>query len=103
MSNIPDHLKYTASHEWIRIEGDTAVIGITDHAQAELTDIVYVELPEVGRTLPLAKDAEWWSQSRPPVICTRRLPVKSPKLTARLKMLPSRSMRVRMTTGGSLN
>ena len=51
MSNIPEHLKYTASHEWIRIEGDTAVIGITDHAQAELTDIVYVELPEVGRTL----------------------------------------------------
>ena len=51
MTNIPDHLKYTASHEWIRIEGDTAVIGITDHAQVELTDIVYVELPEVGRTL----------------------------------------------------
>ena len=51
MSNIPDHLKYTTSHEWIRIEGDSVVIGITDHAQAELTDIVYVELPEVGRTL----------------------------------------------------
>ena len=51
MSNIPDRLKYTTSHEWIRIEGDSAVIGITDHAQAELTDIVYVELPEVGRTL----------------------------------------------------
>ena len=51
MSSIPDNLKYTASHEWIRIEGDTVVVGITDHAQAELTDIVYVELPEVGRTL----------------------------------------------------
>jgi len=51
MSSIPDNLKYTASHEWIRIEGDTVVVGITDHAQAELTDIVYVELPEVGRAL----------------------------------------------------
>jgi len=55
MSSIPDNLKYTASHEWIRIEGDTAVVGITDHAQAELTDIVYVELPEVGRTLAVGE------------------------------------------------
>jgi glycine cleavage system H protein len=46
--NVPDHLKYTDSHEWVRIEGDEAVVGITDHAQAELTDIVYVELPAVG-------------------------------------------------------
>ena len=55
MSSIPYNLKYTASHEWIRIEGDTAVVGITDHAQAELTDIVYVELPEVGRTLAVGE------------------------------------------------
>ena len=55
MSSIPDNLKYTASHEWIRIEGDTAVVGVTDHAQAELTDIVYVELPEVGRTLAVGE------------------------------------------------
>jgi glycine cleavage system H protein len=45
--NIPSNLKYTKSHEWVRIEGDTAVVGITDHAQHELTDIVYVELPAV--------------------------------------------------------
>ena len=51
MSNIPKDLKYTKSHEWICIQDDVAVIGITDHAQSELTDIVYVELPEVGRTL----------------------------------------------------
>ena len=51
MSNIPKDLKYTKSHEWISIQDDAAVIGITDHAQSELTDIVYVELPEVGRTL----------------------------------------------------
>jgi len=51
MSNIPEELKYTKSHEWIRVQEDVIVIGITDHAQSELTDIVYVELPEVGRKL----------------------------------------------------
>ena len=51
MSNIPDNLKYAKSHEWVRINGDTATIGITDHAQAELTDVVFVELPEIGRVL----------------------------------------------------
>jgi glycine cleavage system H protein len=49
MSNIPPDLKYTKSHEWIRVAGNTATIGITDHAQQELTDIVFVELPEAGR------------------------------------------------------
>jgi glycine cleavage system H protein len=51
MSNIPSDLKYTKSHEWIRVSGNTAAIGITDHAQAELTDIVFVELPEAGRAV----------------------------------------------------
>lgn len=51
MSTIPAELKYSRSHEWVRVEGDTAVIGITDHAQEELGDIVYVELPNVGRML----------------------------------------------------
>jgi glycine cleavage system H protein len=46
--NVPADLKYTESHEWIRIEGDTATVGITDHAQNELSDVVYVELPKVG-------------------------------------------------------
>jgi glycine cleavage system H protein len=49
MSNVPADLKYAKSHEWVRVAGDTAVIGITDHAQHELTDVVFVELPEVGR------------------------------------------------------
>ena len=49
MSNVPSDLKYTKSHEWVRASGDTATVGITDHAQGELTDIVFVELPEVGR------------------------------------------------------
>lgn len=51
MSNIPGNLKYAKSHEWVRIEGNTATVGITDHAQAELTDVVFVELPEAGRVL----------------------------------------------------
>jgi len=48
MSNIPEDLKYDKSHEWIKIENGEALIGITDHAQTELTDIVFVELPAVG-------------------------------------------------------
>jgi len=49
MSNVPADLKYAKSHEWVRVIGDTAVVGITDHAQQELTDVVFVELPAVGR------------------------------------------------------
>ena len=48
--NIPEDLQYTKSHEWVRMEGDTATIGITDHAQDELGDVVFVELPEEGDT-----------------------------------------------------
>ena len=46
--NVPEDLLYTESHEWIRREGDKIRVGITDHAQAELTDVVYVELPDLG-------------------------------------------------------
>jgi glycine cleavage system H protein len=49
--NIPTELKYTKDHEWTKIDGDTVVIGITDFAQSALGDIVFVELPEVGKTL----------------------------------------------------
>lgn len=49
MSNVPSDLKYAKSHEWVRVNGETATVGITDHAQHELTDIVFVELPAVGR------------------------------------------------------
>jgi len=45
---FPESLKYTKEHEWVRVEGGKAVVGITDHAQDELGDIVFVELPEVG-------------------------------------------------------
>ena len=49
--SIPADLKYTKDHEWVRIEGDTATFGVTDHAQEALGDIVFVELPETGRML----------------------------------------------------
>ena len=53
MSDIPTDLKYASSHEWIRVEGDTAVVGISDHAQQELTDLAFIELPEVGAALSM--------------------------------------------------
>jgi len=49
--NIPDNLKYTKGHEWIRVEGDEAFVGISDYAQGELGDIVFVEIETVGETL----------------------------------------------------
>lgn len=48
MSTYPDDRFYSKSHEWIRVEGETATVGITDHAQKELGDVVFVELPELG-------------------------------------------------------
>lgn len=51
MSDVPDGLYYTKEHEWMRVEGDRVTIGITDHAQDMLTDIVYIELPEAGDTV----------------------------------------------------
>lgn len=53
--NIPSELKYTREHEWIKIEGDTATVGITDFAQGELGDIVFVELPKVGESVQYMK------------------------------------------------
>jgi len=50
MANVPGDLKYRETHEWVRIEGDTATVGITEHAQDELGDVVFVELPETGAT-----------------------------------------------------
>jgi glycine cleavage system H protein len=49
--NIPQELKYTKDHEWIKVDGDTALIGITDFAQGELGDIVFVEVETIGETL----------------------------------------------------
>jgi glycine cleavage system H protein len=49
--NIPSDLKYTADHEWIRLEGNVGTIGVTDHAQGELGDVVYVDIPDASATV----------------------------------------------------
>lgn len=51
MSKIPEELRYTKDHEWAKVEGNRARVGITDHAQNELTDVVYVEFPAIGKTM----------------------------------------------------
>ncbi len=51
MSNVPETLRYTKDHEWAKLEGKRARIGITDYAQTELTDVVYVELPPIGKVV----------------------------------------------------
>ena len=50
MANVPENLQYSKDHEWLRVEGETGTVGITDHAQNSLGDVVYVELPKVGET-----------------------------------------------------
>jgi glycine cleavage system H protein len=56
-SKVPGDLKFANSHEWVRVSGDTAVVGISDHAQHELTDVVFVEVPQVGRKLKAGEAA----------------------------------------------
>jgi glycine cleavage system H protein len=56
MSDIPADLKYTKSHEWVRIEDDIATVGITDHAQHLLGDMVFIELPEIGREVTVGEE-----------------------------------------------
>jgi len=51
VSQVPEHLRYTKDHEWVQLGGTRARVGITDHAQHELTDVVYVELPAVGKVV----------------------------------------------------
>ena len=51
MHDVPENLLYSKDHEWIEIDGDIGTIGISDHAQAELSDVVFVDLPEVGATV----------------------------------------------------
>lgn len=57
MSNTPNDLKYASSHEWARLDGDVVTVGITDHAQEALGDLVYVELPDVGATVAAGDEA----------------------------------------------
>jgi len=49
--NVPEHLLYTSDHEWVSVDGEVLTVGITDHAQSELSDVVFVELPDVGKVV----------------------------------------------------
>jgi glycine cleavage system H protein len=55
MTNVPEELQYSKDHEWIRVEGNEGVVGITDYAQHSLGDVVYVELPKVGETFSMGE------------------------------------------------
>jgi len=73
MSNVPSDLKYAKSHEWVRVSGEFAVVGITDHAQHELTDVVFVELPaanwqvKAGETIAVVESVKTASDIYSPV------------------------------------
>ena len=55
MTTYPEEFRYTKEHEWVNVEGDTGTVGLTDHAQKELGDIVYVDLPKIGATVEKGK------------------------------------------------
>ena len=61
--NFPQNLKYTNEHEWIRVEGDIAYVGITDYAQEQLGDIVFVDIPTVGETLEAGEAIRYYRSS----------------------------------------
>lgn len=82
--NFPSDLKYSKEHEWIRVEGNTATVGITDFAQKELGDIVYVEIETVGETI--ARDAVFGTVEAVKTVSDLFLPV-SAKITGKNESL----------------
>lgn len=56
MSEVPDNLQYTQQHEWVKLDGDIAIVGITDYAQAALGDLVFVEMPDAGKQVALGDE-----------------------------------------------
>ena len=77
MSNVPAGPRYLKSHEWARLEPTALTVGISDHAQQALGDLVFVEVPEVGRDSPPATPARWWNPSRRLPTCISRWPARS--------------------------
>lgn len=82
--NIPAELKYTKDHEWIRVEGDVATIGITDFAQSELGDIVYIEIETVGETVD--KDEVFGTVEAVKTVSDLFMPVKGEVLELNSKL-----------------
>jgi hypothetical protein len=73
----PADLKYTKDHEWLRVSGDVAEVGITNYAQEQLGDVVFVELPDVGRQVNAAKRSDRSNRSRRSLSSSRRRAAKS--------------------------
>ncbi len=82
--NIPDDLKYTNDHEWVKIDGDTALVGITDYAQGEMGDVVYVEVETVGDTL--AKEEVFGTIEAVKTVADLFMPVSGEVLEANEKL-----------------
>jgi glycine cleavage system H protein len=113
MSNVPADLKYAKSHEWVRVEGETATIGITDHAQHELTDVVFVELPEVGRKVKVGEAcavvesvktaSDIYSPVSGEVLAINKPVVDDPALVNREPFAGGWFFKVKLTNAGELN
>ncbi len=91
---------FTEDHEWIRVEGGIATIGITDYAQEQLGDIVFVELPEVGKKLARGDTAVVVESVKAASDVSRRSTAKSPRPTRRFLPTPRWSIRRRPATAG---
>ena len=87
--SLPTDRKYTKSHEWVKAEGDVFVVGITDTAQDQLGDLVFVGDVKVGASWPPAKPPAWSSRSRPPPTSTRPWPARSSPSTMSWKAIPT--------------
>ena len=89
--SYPENFRYTKEHEWVRVEGDIGTIGITDHAQEELGDIVYVDLPKVGAAVAAGRDHRAASNpSRRSPTSTRRYRAKWSRSTSCSRRVPEK-------------
>lgn len=77
MTDVPQDRKYTRDHEWVQRVGDRALVGLTDFAQRQLGDVVFVELPEVGKRLESGEPLGTSNRSRRSPRCTCRWPARS--------------------------
>ena len=90
----PSDYRYTKEHEWVRVEGEVGNVGITDYAQHELGDVVYVDLPKAGAKLKAGQSLGTVNRSRPSAISTRLFPAKSPRSMPRSPTRPNRSIKI---------
>ena len=98
--NVPKNLRYTKSHEWVRIDGNTAVVGVTDHAQNELTDVVYVEVPGRGARVEAGKQCAVVESVKAASDIYAPVSGDVAAVNEDLANAPGRSIRIPMAKGG---